>query len=470
MGESGKVGNFNDRGRPDNLGESGKSDPSGEPDGLHNLGKHDDPVKRSRHDSLDNIGEHARPDAIGQREQVVYSLIADREREAASPDCRKKSVRVRVVCGGISFAMRQVRVVGPGWREVSNRASDAEQDEVSADAEPMPVFKTEETVSVDGCNLAELTPRPKPLFTEATLLEAMANVEQALPEVALPEAGAPSQAEGTKDAIPVAAKDAAAATDATTLFDAMPEDAQLDTPASSTTTVPPQQVRAILSEVGVPLQVVETKSAVPTAAASGNDRIHTYGIGAPSSRASIIETLIAHEYIERSGDDIASGLIPTERGLHLWEAVRTMLIADVGMAVHWERQLALIGSGELSPEAFHEEIAGHVRRMTAEILAISTPEGAWGCFPCPKCKSGKVVLRTRSARCNNPCCGLAIYRTIRGVRLTDSHIEQLIRSGSTGLIHGFAGAKGRKFGAAIVHDEKFNLKFEYPEMGKRGKK
>ncbi|GHV00641.1 hypothetical protein FACS1894159_06770 [Bacteroidia bacterium] len=508
LGESGKVDNFKYSGRLDATGASGKSDPSGESEGLHNPGKHDksgdlgDPVKRSKHDGLDNIGGHGRPDAtgnLGEHEQAVYSLIAVRERETASPDCRKKSVRVRVVCGGMSFALRQVHVVNPGWREVLNRATDAEQDEVGygsvgdenagdgngsgsngSDAKhgcsdvklPIPAFVAEELLPVAGCNLAELKPHPKPLYTKATLLEAMANVGQALPEVALAEAEAPSQAEWTKDATHADTESAAAAASATALFDAMPGNAQLDTPVSSATAVPPQPVQSIPSEVGAPSQVAETESAVPTTAASGNDRIHTYGIGAPSPPASVIETLIAREYVEHESESegAAAGLIPTERGLHLWKAVHTMLIADIGMTIHWERQLALIGSGELTADAFHGEIAAHVRRMTAEILAISTPDGAWGCFPCPKCKTGKVILRPRSARCNNPACGLAIYRTIRGVRLTDSHVGQLLTSGNTDIIDGFAGAKGRKFSAPIVLDEKYNLRFEYPEAEKRRKK
>lgn len=52
--------------------------------------------------------------------------------------------------------------------------------------------------------------------------------------------------------------------------------------------------------------------------------IKELGIGTPATRAAIITTLFKREYVERSG----KSLVPTEKGLHLYEAVKEMSVAD----------------------------------------------------------------------------------------------------------------------------------------------
>lgn len=49
------------------------------------------------------------------------------------------------------------------------------------------------------------------------------------------------------------------------------------------------------------------------------------GIGTPATRASIITTLVGRDYIARSGKSI----VPTEKGMCLYEAVKDMRVADV---------------------------------------------------------------------------------------------------------------------------------------------
>ena len=84
-------------------------------------------------------------------------------------------------------------------------------------------------------------------------------------------------------------------------------------------------------------------------------------------------------------------------------------------------------------------------------------------FTCPKCKTGKIILHSKVAKCDHDGCGLLVFRKFLNKELTDQHLEQLLSSGSTKLIKGFKGKKGVPFDAAVAFDEGFNLKLSFPK-------
>lgn len=88
------------------------------------------------------------------------------------------------------------------------------------------------------------------------------------------------------------------------------------------------------------------------------------GLGTPATRASIIETLFARDYIVRS----AKSLLVTEKGLALYYIVKDMRIGDAQMTGDWEQTLAQIERGELSAETFRQSIEIYTRQITAELL------------------------------------------------------------------------------------------------------
>lgn len=59
------------------------------------------------------------------------------------------------------------------------------------------------------------------------------------------------------------------------------------------------------------------------------EAVKELGIGTPATRAAIITTLLKRDYIARSGKSI----VPTEKGLHIYEAVKDMLVADVSRCI-----------------------------------------------------------------------------------------------------------------------------------------
>ena len=196
------------------------------------------------------------------------------------------------------------------------------------------------------------------------------------------------------------------------------------------------------------------------------EAVKDIGIGTPATRAAIITTLFKRDYIERSG----KSLVPTEKGLLLYGAVKDMLVADVSLTGSWENALSQIERHTLDPDAFMASIRDYTRKATGEILRLSLPAAPVRTFTCPKCKTGHVILKGRTAKCDNEGCGLLVFRKFLNKELTDQHLEQLFSSGTTRLIKGFKGKKGVAFDAAVAFDAGFNLVLSFPKDGKGRKR
>ena len=119
-----------------------------------------------------------------------------------------------------------------------------------------------------------------------------------------------------------------------------------------------------------------------------------------------------------------------------------MRVADVELTGSWEKTLAQVEGHTLGTETFMQSIRDYTRRTTEEILRLEFPTMQEKSFTCPKCKTGKIILRSKVARCDHDGCGLLVFRRILNKELTDTHMEQLFSSGTTRLIKGFKGKKG----------------------------
>lgn len=194
------------------------------------------------------------------------------------------------------------------------------------------------------------------------------------------------------------------------------------------------------------------------------EAIKELGIGTPATRAAIITTLFKREYVERSGKT----LVPTEKGLHLYEAVRRMSVADAALTGNWEKTLLQIEQHKLTSEAFMRSITAYTRLVTEEVLSIRLPQSPTGGIPCPKCGKGNIRIRPKVARCSNEKCGLLVFRRFLNKELTDQHFGQLFSSGATRLIKGFKGKKGNAFDASLAFDKEYNVTLVFP--AKRGGK
>ena len=187
------------------------------------------------------------------------------------------------------------------------------------------------------------------------------------------------------------------------------------------------------------------------------------GIGTPATRAAIMETLLSREYIQRSG----KSLLPTEKGLALYKAVKDMRIADAELTGSWEQSLAAIAKGEMNADTFMKAIAVYTRQVTAEVLSLDIRQPPADRIECPKCHRGDMKIYHKIAKCSDPKCGLVVYRRFLNKELTDQQLRQLLSKGRTNQIKGFHGKGDKTFDAQLAFDKRFNLTFRFPD--KKGK-
>jgi len=197
------------------------------------------------------------------------------------------------------------------------------------------------------------------------------------------------------------------------------------------------------------------------------EAIKDCGIGTPATRAAIIETLFARDYIRRD----KKSLVPTEKGLSVYETVKDKQIADVALTGNWENALLQIENGKMLPETFKNAIEIFTRQITKELLETSiTPSfgGGQGEVTCPKCKSEKIRFFPKVVKCADPNCGLVIFRNKSEKELSDKQITDLLTTGKTSVIKGFKNKDGKSFDSALKFDEKYQVIFD--KNLKKGKK
>ena len=190
------------------------------------------------------------------------------------------------------------------------------------------------------------------------------------------------------------------------------------------------------------------------------------GIGTPATRAAIIETLFARQYIVRE----KKNLVPTDKGLAVYKIVKDKKIADVEMTGMWETALAKIEAGSMDADTFRKGIEVYATQITAELLSVQLSVAAGETCPCPKCGSGRILFYPKVAKCSNVDCTLTIFRNKCDKQLSDKQIVELVTKRKTGLIKGFKGKNGKAFDASLVLDEQFNVGFSFPEKKAKPKK
>jgi len=148
------------------------------------------------------------------------------------------------------------------------------------------------------------------------------------------------------------------------------------------------------------------------------------GLGTPATRAEIIKTLFAREYLTEE----KKKLYATDRGRFLLEqlseSAELKKMTDVAQTTEWEQRLAA------DPKAFEKEIAEYVARCVsqtdgAERAAYQrTPVGE-----CPLCKSPVIETKLSygcSAYKTERKCGFTIWKTIAGASVSPADATLLL--------------------------------------------
>ena len=339
-----------------------------------------DNAKVTDHHAIISTGET--PSGLSTDEITIYQMVVNRFIEAFSPDSEEERMQVRFTDGTNTFTWKACRQISFGWKTVQ-KDKEAETEKKEGGEEQvlssLPNLTEGEVLSLVNADITEHKTKPKPLYTEATLLSAMENA-------------------------------------------------------------------------GKEVEDTESKKAMAEC-----------GIGTPATRANIIETLILRDYIRRDKKSI----IPTEKGLAVYEIVKDKKIANAEMTGAWELALAAIEAGKMLSERFAQGINSYVGTICEELLSLSSEQKSYPVYRCPKCGQQSVGIYAKVAKCRHETCGFHVFRDVCGIHLSEDNIRDLISSGRTPILKGLTSKAGKKFNARLVLKDDYTTTFEFEQNKKR---
>lgn len=341
-----------------------------------------DNTKITDHHAIIPTGET--PSGMSADETTIYQMVVNRFIEAFLPDSEEERMLVQFTDGINTFTWKACRQISLGWKAVQKElVTDAEKKETENDDElvlsSLPNLAEGEVLSLVNADINEHKTKPKPLYTEATLLSAMENAGKEVKE---------------------------------------------------------DDKRKAMAECG---------------------------IGTPATRANIIETLILRDYIRRDRKSI----IPTEKGLAVYEIVKNKKIANAEMTGSWELALAAIEAGQMPAEKFAKGINSYVGTICEELLPLSSEQKSYPVYRCPKCGQQSVGIYAKVAKCRHETCGFYVFREVCSILLSEDNIRDLISSGRTPILKGLTSKAGKKFNARLVLKDDYTTTFEFEQNKKR---
>jgi DNA topoisomerase-3 len=225
------------------------------------------------------------------------------------------------------------------------------------------------------------------------------------------------------------------------------------------------------------------------------------GIGRPSTRANIIETLFRRKYAKRNRKQ----LIPTELGVQLISTIQNKLLKSAELTGQWEKQLKDIENGDYSAGRFIHEMKQMVEELVTEVrmenvtakFSAKTPDKAksgiqkgnsWGKksagvtkakaskksltdITCPKCNQGQILKGKYGYGCTHwkSGCGLRVPFKYLDKKLTDNQVKRLIEKKATTKLKGFM-VNGQKVEGIIKLNTDGQLEFENKTVTKQAHK
>ena len=339
-----------------------------------------DNTKITDHHAIIPTGET--PSGLSTDETTIYQMVVNRFVEAFSPNSEEERMQVRFTHGTNIFTWKACRQISFGWKTVQKDKEAATEKKEGGEEQvlsSLPNLIERENLPVLDTEITEHKTKPKPLYTEATLLSAMENA-------------------------------------------------------------------------GKEVEDAESKKAMAAC-----------GIGTPATRANIIEMLILRDYIRREKKSI----IPTEKGLAVYEIVKDKKIANAEMTGSWELALAAIEAGKMPSDKFAQGINSYVGTICEELLSLSSEQKSYPVYRCPKCGQQSVGIYAKVAKCKHETCGFHVFREVCGIHLSEDNIRDLISSRRTSILKGLTSKTGKKFNARLVLKDDYTTTFEFEQNKKR---
>ncbi|NRD20071.1 DNA topoisomerase 3 [Winogradskyella eckloniae] len=215
------------------------------------------------------------------------------------------------------------------------------------------------------------------------------------------------------------------------------------------------------------------------------DLMKENGIGRPSTRANIIETLFRRKYIKRNKKQI----LPTVTGIQLIETIQNELLKSAELTGSWEKQLKDIEKGEFSATAFirgmkrmvdalvyevrSEKVASRISAVNNKHVGKAkskskTKSTALVGSACPKCKTGALLKGKSAYGCNlyGKSCDFTLPFSFGAKKISEKQYIRLLAKGSTVNLKGFK-IENQTLEGLLRFDANFKLKFEPKKVAKK---
>jgi DNA topoisomerase-3 len=217
------------------------------------------------------------------------------------------------------------------------------------------------------------------------------------------------------------------------------------------------------------------------------------GIGRPSTRASIIETLFRRKNIERKKKLV----IPTQTGIDLINIIDNELLKSAELTGRWEKRLKEIERGEFNAGTFIKNMKTMVDELVYEVRANKSSKRISSNASvnvkdkrlkpasskreklkkrvvgktCPKCNKGQLLKGSSAYGCseykNN--CNLKIPFLVYGKKLSENQTIRLIDKGGTTNLKGFKINDNTTEGS-VHFDDDFKIQFSPKKQESSGSK
>lgn len=211
------------------------------------------------------------------------------------------------------------------------------------------------------------------------------------------------------------------------------------------------------------------------------DLMKENGIGRPSTRANIIETLFRRQYIKRNKKQV----LPTVTGIQLIDTIQNDLLKSAELTGSWEKQLKDIEKGTFTAGAFISNMKRMVDALVYEVRSEkranishaatvkkrvnkveAKKEAGITAETCPKCKQGLIIKGKSAYGCSQykSGCTFVMPFSFADKKISEKQFIRLLQKGSTVNLKGFKVDSGTVEGL-IRFDDAFKLKLE-PKQAK----
>ncbi len=121
----------------------------------------------------------ALPESVGSEEKNIYNLVLTSFIAAFSPDFIYKSISVIIDVDKVEFRAKGREIIQSGWKQAikSQKGEEDEEDEEN-EKQTLPELKEGYEVTFSGYEILSKKTKPKPLYTDDSILAAMENPEK----------------------------------------------------------------------------------------------------------------------------------------------------------------------------------------------------------------------------------------------------------------------------------------------------